>query len=141
MGGPGVFFVIDDEDTWQELDFVTEHLEGDGAGQEGGVEENAVTERERVGDFAGEAEFEDDIGGGGGFLGERDENISDGQEGLIDEDGGRVGGFGGEGDLPGAFAVAAMFDAPVEQDVACQGDEEGEQEVFDGIVTLHFGRG
>ena len=58
---PRIFPAIDDEDPGEEFNFVAEQLEGERAGQEGGIHENAFSEWDLAGHGPGLGEKE---GGG-----------------------------------------------------------------------------
>jgi hypothetical protein len=125
-GPPTVFLPINDQHAGEQLDFVTEQLERNGARQKGRIHENTSPERHLIGHRSWLAEQQSDrtIGGGKGLFGKPDLDVGDGQRGLINHDRRDVAAAGCESHPPGSVAGAAMLDDLVENDVTRQRQQE-----------------
>lgn len=64
-------------------------------------------------------------------------NIRDRQPRFVNDQGRIAGGVVREGDLPGTFSGATVFDFAVEERVADQGQQKGQNEMFERPVTFH----
>ena len=114
-------------------------FEGDGAGEEGRVHEEAFSERHRVGDGARLIEPKNarDVGGKGGFAGKSDLDVGNADRRLINDKGGSGRLVISECDLPRPLASAAMFDGMVEDGVTRKSQEKGQSGVFQEAVGFH----
>lgn len=128
---PRMFLVVDDEDAGEQLDLVIEKLEGDGAGEESRVHENAGSERERVGHRPRLAEEQGgSVVGGSGLLEEVDLNIGDRKPGLMNYNRRDSASGGGESYFPRPFAGAPVLDGPINEGVTHQCHHERENEML-----------
>jgi hypothetical protein len=121
-----MFLPINDQHAGQQLDFVTEELERNGARQKGRVHEDTFPERHLVGHRPWLAKQQSDrpICCGQGLSGKADLDVGDGQPGLVNHDCRDIVAAGCESHPPRPVAGAAMLDALVEYDVASQRKQE-----------------
>src|ERR1051326_320594 len=138
-----MFQVVNEQNAREQLQLVAEQPQGERAGQKGCIHENALAERDVVRDLARLREnpiceprpiidrqprvigcrIAPRILYGQSSPGKTDLYMSDGQLGLIDEDGRRARGVVGEGDLPRSAPRAAMLDGPVGDRVTYRSEE------------------
>jgi hypothetical protein len=136
IGVPGIFAMVDDKNSRQELDFVSKKLECQCAREKCRVHEQAFAERHIVRDWLGltEAERRRATGAGRGVAGKIYFDIGEPEGRLFDDNTWWGSRFGDESDEPGTFAIAAVFNGAIGNKVDAQRDNKGEGEVFDRII-------
>jgi hypothetical protein len=117
-----VFLPINDQHAGEQLDFVAEQPESNGARKKGRIQENTFPEGHLVGDHPWLVKQQSDriIRCGQGLSGKADLDVGDGQSGLVNHDCRDIVAAGCESHPPRPVAGAAMLDALVENDITSQ---------------------
>jgi hypothetical protein len=121
-----MFLPINNHHAAEQLNLVTEQLEGNSARQKGRIHENTFPERHLVRDrpWLAKQQSHGTIHGRQGRSGKPDLDVGDGQPGLVNQDRRDVVASGCESHPPRTVAGAAMLDALVENNVANQRQQE-----------------
>jgi hypothetical protein len=135
-----MLLMVDDHGARQELDLVVEESKCLCSWQESRVHKDALAERNIIGDLPGLIKNES-----GFWLGywifaiEPYQDVGNGQKWLINNNlrDGRTAAP--EADLPRTFAIAAMLDESIRNNVNGHGDDESHDEVADGAIGRVFG--
>jgi hypothetical protein len=121
-----MFLPINDQHAGQQLDFVAEKLECNGARQKGRIHENTLPEWHLVRDRPRLVKDQTNRGicWAQALSGKPDLDVRNGQPGLVNHDCRNIAAAGCESHLPRPVASAAMLNALVEYDVASQRQQE-----------------
>lgn len=117
-------------DSREQLDFVAEFGEDQGAGLESGVHENALAEGQSEWHRLRRIKPHGKIGEGRRLSRKSDDDIGKIEPRFVDDERGDAGPIG-EGHLPGAVARPAMLDGVVENHVNDERDDEGQNEMLE----------
>jgi len=119
---------------------MSEQSQCDGAGEEGGIHEDAFSKWYGEGDGASGDESDGGIGWGRRReVVELDLHVGDLKRGLVDPDPGRRGGFRYETHFPGAQPMPPMFQPCEPRSVERQGGDKHDEQVLPESVTVHRG--
>src|SRR6266581_4030802 len=119
---------------------MSEHLESQGSRKKSGIHENAFSEWHIPGNLSWVSER----GlichwSGQGYARELDDGVVNCQRILVDDQGWVARRGIGEDHLPWTFAVTAVLDESISDDVTDNGQNECHGEMFQGIIGAHRG--